>query len=450
MRLASRLVLATFGVVALAVAIALGGRDRGVPAAVLVALPVALGVAWVIARVTARPLVDLAEAARNITTGTQPRFPHSAIPEIDTLAHGLRRMHGELTSRTAELNRERAGGNAIVQAMVEGVIASDGRGRIVVANPAARRLLGYGADAVMPSLPMLFRVREARGAVSQVLAGREVHDCEVELDGRVLLLNARPLPDQGAVLVLHDLTDARRLEAVRRDFVANVSHELKTPLTSIAGYADTLTDTSLDTPTQQRFLAVLINNTRRMQRLVDDLLDLSRIESGRWTPHLETSLMEAVVDDAWEPFRERAAARQVHFALEIAVDATQLWVDPVALRQVLTNLFDNALRYVPSGGHIHCRGERTDGGITVSVADDGSGIAGEHLPRIFERFYRVDPARSREEGGTGLGLAIVRHMVEAHGGLVEARSELQHGLTVRSWFPDREGEGPAMTDVPGA
>src|SRR4029079_12588675 len=172
-----------------------------------------------------------------------------------------------------------AGGNAIVQAMVEGVIASDGRGRIVVANPAARRLLGYDRGAVLPPLPMLFRVREARGAVSQVLAGREVHDCEVELDGRVLLLNARPLPDQGAVLVLHDLTDARRLEAVRRDFVANVSHELKTPLTSIAGYADTLTDTTLDVPTQQRFLAVLINNTRPMQRLVDDLLDLSRIES---------------------------------------------------------------------------------------------------------------------------------------------------------------------------
>ena len=449
MRLASRLVVATFGVVALAVAIALGGRDRGVPAGVLVALPIALGVAWMIARITARPLVDLADAARDITKGSTPRFPHSAIPEIDALSQGLRRMHGELTSRAAELNRERAGGNAIVQAMVEGVIASDGRGRIVVANPAARRLLGYDREAVMPPLPMLFRVREARGAVSQVLAGREVHDCEVELDGRVLLLNARPLPDQGAVLVLHDLTDARRLEAVRRDFVANVSHELKTPLTSIAGYADTLTDTTLDVPTQQRFLAVLINNTRRMQRLVDDLLDLSRIESGRWTPHQEVTALEAVADDAWDPFRQRATARQVHFATEIAPDAGQLWVDPVALRQVLTNLFDNALRYVETGGHVLCRGERTGGGVTVSVEDDGSGVAGEHLSRIFERFYRVDPARSRDEGGTGLGLAIVRHMVEAHGGVVEARSELQHGLTVRSWFPDREGEGSAMTDVTG-
>lgn len=440
MRFASRLVLGTFSIVALVVMVALGGRQRGVPGLVLLALPVALALAWIAGRSIARPLVALSAAARDIAAGDTPRFPRSGIPEVDALVEALRRMHGDLASRALELQQERAGGNAIVDAMVEGVIAADPRGRILMANPAARRLLGYAPEAELPDLRTLFRVKSARDAVIEVLAGREVHDCEVDLDGRVLSLNARPLYRHGAVLVLHDLTDLRRLEAVRRDFVANVSHELKTPLTSIAGYAETLMDPSIDAETRQRFLATVVSNAHRMQRLVDDLLDLSRIESGHWTPRMQRVGLDPLITEAWEVFRDRARARRVDLERVIAPDASHLDVDPDAFRQILSNLFDNALRYVSVGGRIICRSKRVNDGVAVSVEDDGGGIASEHLPRIFERFYRVDPGRSREEGGTGLGLAIVRHMIEAHGGRVDAESELQRGMTVRCWFPDQQIE----------
>jgi len=442
--LAGRLVLATFSITALIVLLVLGGRQHGVPSGVLIGLPAALMLCWLVGRSMARPLAAVSDSARDIAAGATPRFPRSGIPEIDVLVEALRRMHGDLNARALELEHERAGGNAIVDTMVEGVIASDARGRIIMANPAARRLLGYAKGAAMPDVRTLFRVKGAREAVTQVLAGREVHDCEVDLDGSVMSLNARPLADNGAVLVLHDLTDLRRLEAVRRDFVANVSHELKTPLTSIAGYADTLLDPGIDPDTRLRFLGIIVNNARRMQRLVDDLLDLSRIESGRWTPRIETVAVGPVVSDAWEPFQDRARSKEVCFAATVAPDATHVAADPVALRQVLTNLFDNALRYVPVEGHLGCRSARVGGGVTISVEDDGAGIPREHLPRIFERFYRIDPARSRDEGGTGLGLAIVRHMVEAHGGQVSAESELQRGTVVSCWFPDLpSGTSPA-------
>ena len=323
--------------------------------------------------------------------------------------------------------------------MVEGVIAADARGRIVTANPAARRLLGYERDAVLPDLRTLFRVRSAREAVADVLAGHEVHDCRVEMDDQSLALNARPLNANGVVLVLHDLTALRRLEAVRRDFVANVSHELKTPLTSIAGYAETLREPGIDEATRAQFLDVVLKNTHRMQRLVDDLLDLSRIESGRWTPRIQRTALDIVVSEAWELFGDRARQRRVELVREIARDAAELDIDADAFRQVLSNLFDNALRYTPVGGRVTVRSERVDDGVAVSVIDTGTGMAGEHLSRIFERFYRVDPARSRDEGGTGLGLSIVRHMIEAHGGRVDAVSELQQGTTVRCWIPDLTG-----------
>ncbi|HEY3933184.1 MAG TPA: ATP-binding protein [Gemmatimonadales bacterium] len=436
MRLATRLVLGTFTIVLVTILILAWSLNQGIPVVVGIALAISLVLAWLAGRSIAQPLVALSEAARDIAAGATPRFPRSGIPEVDALVGALRRLHRDLADRVVELQHEKVGGNAVVNAMVEGVIASDGRGTIVTANPAARRLLGYGVDARLPELPALFRDKAAREAVTRVLAGDEVNDCEFDRDGTVITINARPLPGRGAVLVLHDLTEVRRLEAVRRDFVANVSHELKTPLTSIAGYADTLTDSTIDPDTRQRFLATIINNARRMQRLVDDLLDLSRIESGRWIPRPQRIDVSLAIHDAWAPFRDRAEGREVELAVDVSADAGRVWADPEALRQILANLVDNALRYVPAGGKIRCSSVRSNGGVTLSVADNGSGIASNHLPRVFERFYRVDPARSRDEGGTGLGLAIVRHLVEAHGGSVHAESELQVGTMVRCWFPD--------------
>ena len=223
------------------------------------------------------------------------------------------------------------------------------------------------------------------------------------------------------------------LELLRRELVANVSHELKTPLTSIAGYAETLIgQPGLDTEAR-RFAETILANARRMQRLVDDLLDLSKIESGGWQPETRSLAVEAAARDAWRPLTERAAGHGVQ--LEIATNATTINGDPEALRQIFTNLFDNALRHTRQGGRIRVATQRLGHDIVVRVSDTGSGIPAEHLPRIFERFYRVDPGRSREEGGTGLGLAIVKHLVEAHGGRVEAESELGRGTTILLYFP---------------
>jgi two-component system phosphate regulon sensor histidine kinase PhoR len=410
--------------------------QRAVAGAALLALLVGTVLALVAGRSVAQPLTGIAAAARAIAAGSPPRFPRSGIPDIDVLVQALRQMHRQLADRFDELRREQAESSALVESMIEGVVAADGRGRIVTANPAARRLLGYGESDPLPDLAELFRVKAAREVVDAVLQGQPVQDRQLEMDGRFFLVNARPLPAGGAVLVLHDLTEVRRLEAVRRDFVANVSHELKTPLTSISGYAETLLADSTDAETTHRFLATILSNARRMQRLVDDLLDLSRIEAGRWQPDRTEVDVAAVARESWTALAGRADAHAVDFALEIEPGAEIVAADPDALRQVLTNLMDNSLRHTPAGGRITCLSRRQDGGVAVSIRDNGAGITRDHLPRIFERFYRADSSRSREEGGTGLGLAIVKHLVEAHGGRVHAESERGGGTTVTCVFPD--------------
>jgi PAS domain S-box-containing protein len=412
-------------------------RAQGaVAGAALLALLVGTVLALLAARSIAQPLAGIAGAARAIASGAPPRFPRSGILEVDLLVQSLRQMHQQLGDRFDELRREQAESAALVESMVEGVIAADGHGHIVTANPAARRLLGYGATDALPDLPALFRVKAAREVVDVVLDGRAVQDRQLEMDGRVFLVNARPLPAGGAVLVLHELTEVRRLETVRRDFVANVSHELKTPLTSISGYAETLLGDPADAETTQRFLGTILSNARRMQRLVDDLLDLSRIEAGRWQPTLTAVDLAAVARESWTALGVRVETHHVELVLDLAPDAAVIQADADAVRQILTNLMDNSLRYTPAGGRITCLSRRVAGGVALSIRDNGVGITRDHLPRIFERFYRADASRSREEGGTGLGLAIVKHLVEAHGGRVHAESERGSGTTVTCVFPD--------------
>jgi two-component system, OmpR family, phosphate regulon sensor histidine kinase PhoR len=409
-----------------------------VAGAALVALLIGSVLALATGRSVAQPLVEIGSAARAIAAGAPPRFPRSGIPDIDGLVQALRQMHQQLGDRFAELRREQAETAALVESMVEGVIAADERGRIVTANQAARRMLGYEAAEPLPGLPELFRVKAAREVVDAVLGGGAVQDRELEMDDRVFLMNARPLPTGGAVLVIHDLTEVRRLEAMRRDFVANVSHELKTPLTSISGYAETLLADTPDADITHRFLSTIVTNSRRMQRLVDNLLDLARLEAGRWQPEREPIDIAEAARDTWGALRDGSRAVAVEFGLEIAEDADTVLADADAIRQVLTNLLDNALRYTPPGGSIVCRSRIEGQGVAISVADNGSGIVLEHLPRIFERFYRSDPSRSRDEGGTGLGLAIVKHLVEAHGGRVSAESGRGVGTTITCWFPNVE------------
>ncbi len=416
--------------------------QAAVAGAALLALLVGGVLALVAGRSIARPLTQITLAARAIAAGSPPRFPRSGVPDIDALVQALRQMHRQLADRFEELRREQAETAALVESMVEGVIAADERGRVVTANPAARRLLGYDPLDPLPDLAELFRVKAAREVVGSVLEGSAVQDREVDLDGRAVLLNARPLPAGGAVLVMHDLTELRRLEAVRRDFVANVSHELKTPLTSISGYAETLLGELPDQETTRRFLGTILANARRMQRLVDDLLDLSRIESGHWQPSPTEIDVAAAARDSWaEVSAARPESAGVEFRSEVAPGAEKLCADHDAVRQVLTNLMENSLRHTSAGGSIAFVAYREEDGVAIAVRDTGTGITHEHLPRIFERFYRADTSRSREEGGTGLGLAIVKHLVEAHGGRVRAESERGRGTTVTCWFPARAEAG---------
>lgn len=381
------------------------------------------------------PLRQLSAAARELPRGGAVRLPRSGIPEVDQLSQSLREAHQALGTRFAELQQERAESGALVDAMVEGVIASDARGRVITANPAARQLLGYPASDELPDLRTLFRARGLREVVDATLEGRPVLDHEVDLDGHVLLVNSRPLPGGGVILVLHDLTEVRRLEGVRRDFVANVSHELKTPLTSISGYTETLLSDDPEPAVRQQFLRTILSNAQRMQRLVDDQLDLARIESARWAPRPAEVDVATAARDAWAARTAAADAAGVRLEVHTDPGAATVRIDPDALGQVLGNLFDNAIRYAPRGSAITCRSVLSGDGVGLEVTDAGPGIPGEHLPRLFERFYRVDPSRSREEGGTGLGLAIVKHLVEAHGGWVEAESTLGEGATIRFWLP---------------
>ena len=409
--------------------------QRAVAFVGLVALLAAGALAWLLSREVLKPLVQLGGAARAIADARRPAFPDSSIPEVAQHIVALRAMHQQLDQRFADLVREREETATLIETMADGVVAADARGTIVTLNQAARRLLGYGPDDPFPALAELFHEKAARDLVATVLSGDEAEPQELERVGHTLLVTGRALPNGGGLLVIRDVTELRHLEAMRRDFVANVSHELKTPLTSIAGYAETLASEASPGTQTERFVRPILSNARRMHRLVDDLLDLSRIESGRWQPDPERVDVRGLADEAWAAFADRARERRIQFTTAVG-NVRYVTADAEALRQVLTNLLDNALRHTPPGGRITVSLEPAPGGVTVSVADTGSGIAPEHLPRIFERFYRADPGRSREEGGTGLGLAIVKHLVEAHGGRVEAHSGLGKGTTIRMFFPE--------------
>jgi two-component system phosphate regulon sensor histidine kinase PhoR len=412
----------------------------GVILAALLALLLGAVLAFVAGRAIARPLTVISNAAGSIAAGSAPRFPHSGIPDIEALVRALRQMHLQLTERFEALHREKSETALMVDSMAEGVVAADQRGRVVNANESARRLLGYDPGSHLPDLPQLFRAKAARSVVDAALRGETVRAAELEIDGMVLTLSARPLPDGGLILVMQDLTEIRKLESMRRDFVANVSHELKTPLTSISGYSETLLTDQPDQETVQRFLQVILDNAHRMQRLVDSLLDLSRIESGRWQPRMDEVDLGDVIQGVMDDCHEKSVQCKVSIEMDLAPDATLIVADEDAVRQVVLNLVDNALRYSPSGGKVICRSRLKGEEIALSVSDTGAGIAREHLPRIFERFYRADPSRSREEGGTGLGLAIVKHLVEAHGGRVAAESVLGRGTTITAFFPWRTVE----------
>lgn len=412
-----------------------GGAQRDVMIASIIALIGAVMLATLFSLRVSRPIVELRDVTRAIAAGDLTRKPSLSAPgEVGDLAASVSRMTEELGHRLQAMEAEDARLLAIIEALDEGIIAVDGRGDVVRMNGAARRLFGSRATLPFPAAELHLDApfRDAMVAASR---GERSEGVETTIADCIVSLTSRPLPGGGAVLAVLDLTERRRLETVRRDFVANASHELKTPLTVIAGFAETLRDPQLADADRVRFIDLVATNTARMQRIVDDLLDLSRYESNSWTPHPVDIDLTATIEDLFSMARSSAAEKHITLASEIDPAVHGVRVDPTALRQVLANLIENAIRYT-SSGTVTVKASPTEGrGFTIAVSDTGIGIPADHLSRIFERFYRADPGRSRADGGTGLGLAIVRHLVEAHGGRVTAESTPGAGTTVFTSFP---------------
>jgi signal transduction histidine kinase len=400
-----------------------------------IALAVALLIATAMARRVTRPIVELRDVARAVAGGDLSRRPTlAASDEVGELGTAVRDMADQLSGRLAALQEEEGLLLAALESLHEGVVAVDARRQVVRMNESARSILAIRntvpfSATRLPHDPVLYR------ALESALAGTQPEPGESVIGSRTIAITARALGGGGALLALLDLTERRRLEAVRRDFVANVSHELKTPLTVIGGFAETLV--SDDVPQLQRaqFAEAIRSNAERMRRIVDDLLDLSRIESGGWRPMPELVDVATIAEDVLNAARRDGGDRGITFNLDLAGDAPVVFADPTALRQILVNLVSNAARHTPAGGTVTIFTRRAPEGTWLGVRDTGIGIAADHLPRICERFYRVDAARSREGGGTGLGLSIVRHLVEAHRGRVTAESKPGSGTTIAALFP---------------
>lgn len=347
----------------------------------------------------------------------------------------LRRENATLTA-----DRERL--SAVLTGMAEGVLAVDRDERVLFANPAASQLLDL-PDAKLVGRPLweAIRVPAIQEAARAALAGRETPQVELELPrtGTALALRAGCLPGEpspGVVLVLHDVTELRRLENLRREFVSNVSHELKTPLASIQAYTETLIDGAIDDRENNvRFLKRIAEQADRLHNLILDLLRLARIEGGTDVFEIRKLSAGKLIEPCIEEHAAVAKKKGVSVQGEPPAEPVRLQADPDGFRTILDNLLDNAVNYTPAGGRVTVRWGRSNGMALIEVADTGIGIPAEHLPRIFERFHRVDKARSREHGGTGLGLAIVKHLVHVFNGRVEVESEPGHGSKFRVFLP---------------
>lgn len=366
--------------------------------------------------------------------------------EPGALGGYVQRLVENVKRRMTSLEEERTKIIAIMENLVEGVVAFDPKGKVLFTNSSANRILGLDAKGIQGrSVWEIIRNQELAGLVEgcQELAWHERRQAEVELYppvSMVLEVYALPFPisnqKKGSVLVLHDVTQLRRLEQVRTEFVENVSHELRTPLTAIVGYLETLVDEpSLETPNNRKFVQVAHQHAERLSRLVEDLRSLSEIESGKVVLRCELVPLFEVAQDVCEMFQNQLSKKELQISNEIGAEFSA-WADRDRLIQILVNLVDNAIKYTPAGGLISFQAlPLRDQRISLQINDTGQGIPSIDLPRITERFYRVDRARSREEGGTGLGLSIVKHLLQVLGGKLRIQSELGKGTTIDVILP---------------
>jgi two-component system phosphate regulon sensor histidine kinase PhoR len=419
----------------------------------------ALLVAAVAANWTARRLERIVDVAARIAEGDlQARILENSPDEIGRVAGAIDKTARRVEQSFAEVRSSQRQLETLLNSMQDAVIAVSADGHVQWANQRIDRLVPQGTRLHQPVVETI-RDPDFLAAVKEAATTREVKTARATsiVPGRAFDVTAAPLPGGGAVAVLRDLTETERVEKTRRDFIANVSHELRTPLTSIQGYAETLLDsTPENTAPTREFLEIIRKNSSRMSRLTEDLLTLARVESGETRFEPESVPPAELLHDAEESFREIARTHGTDLQiqdLQIQDSPTDLrsknfpgpnplpenlppvLADREAIHQVFSNLIDNALKYGASGGRVVLGARAVPHAVEFFVQDFGAGIASEHLPRLFERFYRVDKARSRESGGTGLGLAIAKHIMIAHGGSIRAESELAHGSTFLFTLP---------------
>ena len=410
---------------------------------------------FLVSRRMVRPLEEMKRGAERFAGGElDHKLPLPRTEEMAALAESLNHMAKQLHNRVKTIERQRNEREAILASMTEGVLAVDGEERVISLNAAAADMLGIDRNTAI-SRPIQAVVRNTTlcAFVREVLSGKRFLEADLMLSTRTgdrfLKMTGTRLQEEGggnigALIMLNDFTNIRRLENIRRDFVANVSHELKTPITSIKGFVETLREGRTRDPDEmEQFLAIIARQADRLDAIIDDLLELSRLEQkeGHAEFRMERASVRGVLERAAMDCREQAVRKDIE--IEIACDENlSALMNKALMERAVVNLVDNAIKYSSPGGRVTVTADRQGGDVVIAVRDEGIGIAREHFDRLFERFYRVDKARSREQGGTGLGLAIVKHITQVHGGSVSVQSTLGKGsvFTIRIPAEDLKGK----------
>jgi len=403
---------------------------------------------YLVSFMISKPLLEMSTIARSMAKGDFSKKVYvSSGDEISDLASALNYMSDEIKNKISRISSEEAKADAVISSMFEGVLLTDKKGAIITINPSLRKLFMISIPPEGRKPIEVMRSNRIQDIVDKIISeGRRITTEEtltsfsqekvVRISGSPVVKNGNR---EGVILVFHDITELRRLENIRRDFVANVSHELRTPLSSIKGYAETLLHGALEDKNNAKdFINIIYKESDRLAKLIDDLLDLSKIESGKIEIMPVPSDIGIITANASAILKKYADDKHIDIEIAPSEDIPKVLADESRLTQVILNLLDNAIKFTQESGRIKITIVKKDGFVQTDISDTGPGIPEKDLPRIFERFYRVDKARSENIGGTGLGLSIVKHIVQFHGGEVWASSTLGKGSTFSFTIPAAE------------
>src|SRR3989338_2436708 len=413
---------------------------------ILLGVGIALVLTVVVSKVFLRPIQQIEQAAQKITQGDfKSRLSILRQDELGDLASHLNQMSVDLQNKIAEIMRDKNELQAILSSMVEGVVVINKDERIVLLSAPVYEMFELRSrDVIGKSYWEVIRHEEINSLLKEAMVHRRSIEKEITIISpqerhfsvQVSAVLVNPDRLSGVVAVFHDITELKRLDRMRAEFVANVSHEFKTPLTTIKGFVETLQDGAiLDKEKAKRFLDIIHKHTERLEYLVNDLLSLAAIESQESQLQLEPYDIGVIIDSVVSLFKKQVEDKSLQLNVTVAHNIPKVKVDYHKIEQAFSNLLDNAIKFTPRGGTVTIQAQSEKGGVRIDFKDTGIGIEADHLPRLFERFYRVDKGRSRDMGGTGLGLAIVKHLIQAHQGKISVESQLEEGTTFSVFLP---------------